>query len=65
MMPLSSAFLCVASLRVAENCLTQSDFRLSAGTAAVSKEQQQLPDPGEALNPDPATPWREEKGRPI
>lgn len=26
-------------------CLARSDFRLSAGTAAVSEEQQQLPDP--------------------
>lgn len=58
--------LCLASLRVAEDCLALADFRLSTGTAAVSVEQQQLPDPGAALTPDPATPWWEKgEGRPI
>lgn len=58
--------LCLASLRVAEDCLALADFRLSTGTAAVSAEQQQLPDPDAALTPDPATPWWEKgEGRPI
>lgn len=58
--------LCLASLRVAEDCLALADFRLSTGTAAVSVEQQQLPDPDAVLTPDPATPWWEKgEGRPI
>lgn len=37
-------------------CLAGPDLRLPAGTAAVSKQQQQLPDPEAAPNPDLAIP---------
>lgn len=37
-------------------CLVGPDLRLPAGTAAVSKQQQQLPDPEAAPNPRPCNP---------